>query len=106
MIDKLIKFAKENHAGFAGVGEQYLRSMFERYKETTLVNVGPDGEVRGFGIYQEWPDCLNFIALVGNPEHNTFKNFLALMKGRENLPHKKIVFFDEEKMELRELCRP
>ena len=104
MIDKLIKFAKENHEGFAQVPDSFLRRMFETYKETTLINcVG--GEIRGFGIYQEWPDLLNFICLVGNTEGDVLKNITALMDARKNIPDKKIVFFDETEMKMRILCQ-
>jgi len=100
LIDDLIKFAKENHVGFANVPDDFLRRMFETYKETTIVNI-ENGIIRGFGVYQEWPDLINFIALVGNPENDMQKNIVALMDARAKMPDKKIVFFDEKKMELR-----
>ena len=100
MIDKLIKFAKANHKGFANVPDDFLRRMFETYRKTTIVNLVND-EIAGFGIYQEWPDVLNFICMVGNTEKDPFKNIIALMDARRFLPNKKIVFFDEDKMELR-----
>ena len=103
LIDDLIKFAKANHVGFANVRDDFLRRMFETYKDTTLVNY-VDGKIRGFGIYQEWPDLLNFICIVGNPEGDKIQNIIALMDAKENIPDKKIVFFDETKMRLR-ICR-
>ncbi|MHC4397819.1 MAG: hypothetical protein ACYS1A_19415 [Planctomycetota bacterium] len=104
MIDELIKFAKENHDGFRNVPDDFLRRMFETYKDTTIVNV-INNEIAGFGLYQEWPDLLNFICLVGNPEGDTMKNILAMMDARANIStNKKIVFFDENIMELR-ICR-
>ncbi|MBW8003344.1 MAG: hypothetical protein FVQ80_15245 [Planctomycetes bacterium] len=103
MIEELIKFAKQYHEGFSEVPDAFLRRMFETYKDTTLVN-SVDGEICGFGIYQEWPDLLNFICMVGNPEGDVFKNIIALMDARCKIPDKKIVFFDETKMELKILC--
>lgn len=103
LIDDLVKFAKANHVGFANVPDDFLRRMFETYKDTTLVNyVG--GEVRGFGIYQEWPDLLNFICMVGNPAGDVIQNIIALMDAKEKIPDKKIVFFDEDTMRLK-ICR-
>jgi len=103
MLDELIKFAKANHEGFVGVPDEFVRRMFETYKDYTLVNC-VNGEVRGFGVYQEWPDCLNFICMVGNPENDHLKNIMAMMDGYIQLPDKKIVFFDETQMRLRILC--
>ena len=103
MIDKLIKFAKAHHEGFEGMPDKQVRRMFETYKDTTLVNY-VDGEVRGFGIYQEWPDLLNFICLGGNPEGDVYKNILAMMDAKVKIPGKKIVYFDEKSMELKVIC--
>ena len=100
LIDELIQFAKANHVGFANVPDDFLRRMFETYKDTTIVNI-ENGIIRGFGVYQEWPELINFIAMVGNPENDTQKNITALMDARQKIPNKKVVFFDEEKMELR-----
>ncbi len=102
MLDELVKFAKARHEGFAIASDEGLRRMFETYKDYTLINI-VDGEIRGFAVYQEWPDCLNFLCMVGNPENDHLKNITAMMEGRKGLPDKKIVFFDETKMELRTL---
>ncbi len=104
MLDELVKFAKANHKGYAIVPDEFLRAMFVTYKDYTLVN-RVDGEIQGFAIYQEWPNCLNFICIVGNPENDHLKNVIAMMDGKRLLPDKKIVFFDETKMRLRVLCQ-
>ncbi len=103
LIDELVKFAKAYHKGFANVPDDFLRRMFETYKETTIVNY-VNGEIRGFGIYQEWPDLLNFICMVGNPAGDKMQNIIALMDAKETIPDKRIVFFDEKTMRLR-VCR-
>ena len=103
LIDELIKFARTYHEGFANVPDDFLRRMFETYKETTIVNY-VDGEILGFGIYQEWPELLNFICIVGNPADNRIQNIIALMDAKEKIPDKRIVFFDETEMRLR-TCR-
>jgi len=101
MSDKLIEFAKQHYQGFAGMPDLALQRMFEVYKETTLI-YQHGSEIRGFAIYQEWPECLNFIAIVGIGDK--IENLKAMLVGRHKLPNKKIVFFDEEKMELRTVC--
>lgn len=117
MVDKLIEFARKHHPGFEGMPEKTLRALFETYKKTTLVwyekvecpdpfGGGPiDREViKGFAIYQEWPDRLNFIAIAGIG--GRAENLKAILRGREQLPRKMICWFDETKMELKTLCRP
>jgi len=103
MIDKLIKFAKEYHEGFKGLPDETLRRLFETYKFTTLVQTDDAGEIAGFAIYQDWPDCHNFIAIAG--KGSRAENLKAMLKGRQYLT-KKIAYFDEEKMELKELWEP
>ena len=102
MIDKLIEFAKQHHPGFEGMPDSALRRMFEVYRDTTLV-YQRDGGIRGFAIYQEWPDCLNFIVIVG--AGSKIENLLFFLNDAkstvERLLKKKICFFDEEKMELK-----
>lgn len=104
VIEHLIQFAKENYVTFKPLPDDYLRAMFETYKNTTIVNI-VDDKIRGFGIYQEWPDLLNFICIVGNPENDVLQNVAAMMDAKDKIPaNKKIVYFDESKMELR-ICR-
>jgi len=93
MIEALVKFTKKNYPGFRDAPESLIRALFETY----------NGEIRGVGIYQEWPDCLNFILICGIGDRA--ENFRGLMTGRKILPKKRIVFFDERTMRLRELCR-
>ena len=100
MIDELIKFAKR-HPGLAEISERGLRTLFETYKKTTLI-YRPNGEIKGFAVYQEWPDCLNFIVMAGDGD--IFANLSRIRGFIDSLPKKPIVFFDEKKMELRTLC--
>lgn len=101
MIDALIKFTKENYPGFKEAPENLIRSLFEKYKKTTLV-YEKNGEICGVGVYQEWPDCLNFILICGIG--STIESASVLLAGQKLLPKKRIVFFDEQTMRLRELC--
>lgn len=80
-----------------------LQRMFETYKNTTLI-YQRDGEIRGFALYQEWPDCLNFICIVGIGDNE--ENLKAMLADRHQLPNKKIVFFDETIMELKTIKCP
>jgi len=103
IIDKLIEFASQ-HDPFLGMSESTLRTMFEVYQKTTLI-FQADGEIRGYGVYQEWPDCLNFICIAGK-NNNREESLKAMLVGRHQLPNKKICYFDEEKMELKVIWQP
>jgi hypothetical protein len=98
-INKLIDFARRYHPTFVDMPEHLLRKMFELYSETTLVYKIGD-EIRGFALYQEWPDCLNFICIAGISD-NREENLKAMFAGRHQLPQKKIVYFDETEKSLR-----
>lgn len=106
MTEELIELAKK-HPGFREVSDYGLRVMFETYKNTTLIQRDDDGKITAFAIYQEWPDCLNFIAVVG-ASGDRGENVRALLKilGRKNRPSpgKEICYFDEVKMELKVIC--
>ena len=101
MLEELIEFAKRYHDGFTGATDAAIRRMFLTYKDSTLINQDEQGRIIGCAVYQEWPDCLNFICIIGNPENDPLRNITAMMDGRENLPAKPIVFFDEKTMRLR-----
>lgn len=105
MIDQLIKLAKR-HPGFREISDFGLRVMFETYKDSTLIH-RDNGQIKAFAIYQEWPDRLNFIAVVGASEDKA-ENIKSILKivGRDNRPspEKMVCYFDEFKMELKTLC--
>lgn len=103
MIEALVKFTKENYPGFKEAPESLIRSLFEIYKKTTLI-YKKNGEIRGVGVYQEWPDCLNFILICGIG--STIESIGVLLDGQKLLPKKRIVFFDERTMRLKTLWRP
>jgi len=106
MTDELIKLARK-HPGFKELSEFGLRVMFETYKDSILIH-RDNGEIKAFAVYQEWPDCLNFIAVVGT-SGDRGENIRSLLKmvGRGNRPspEKMVCYFDELKMELKILCR-
>jgi len=104
MIDKLIQFAKKYHPGFEGMPDNSLRRMFETYKDTTVV-YEVNGHIRGFAVYQEWPDCLNFIAIAGDGG-STLEAVSIMLAGTKRLPAKPICYFDEKSMELKTICQP
>jgi len=105
VIEQLIKLAKK-HPGFREISDFGLRVMFETYKDTTLIH-RENGEIKAFAIYQEWPDRLNFIAVVGASDERS-ENIKSLLKIRDFIPistvDKKVCYFDETKMELKVLC--
>jgi hypothetical protein len=99
IINKLIEFAKQHHSSFVEMPEAMMRKMFELYEDTILIYKVND-EIRGFALYQEWPDCLNFICIVGQSD-NREENLKAMLLGRHKLPAKKIVYYDEAQKSLR-----
>jgi len=104
MIEQLIKLARK-HPGFRELSEYALRVMFETYKDTTLIHQD-NGDIKAFAIYQEWPDCLNFIAVVGSSDDKS-ENIKSLLKIRGEIPAlagKMVCYFDEVRMELKILC--
>ncbi|MBA7627348.1 hypothetical protein ES703_34810 [subsurface metagenome] len=100
MIQELAKFAKAHHPDSAEISDRGLAALFEKYKDTTLI-WQDQGRIKGFAIYQEWPDRLNFIAIAGIGSRT--ENIIAGLAGRENLPDKMICWFDETDMELKTL---
>lgn len=103
MIDELIHLAKK-HPGYREITDHGLRVMFETYRETTLIYC-VDDEIKAFAIYQEWPDRLNFIAVVGSSD-DRLENIRFLLKIRGFIaPDKMVCYFDESTMELKILCR-
>ena len=103
VLDELVKFAKQHHEGFAQVPDEILKQWLLKYQKTILVYYKEDRSIGGFGIYQDWPDFLNFIAIIGTG--SPVENLRAMLKGRDLLPDKPIWFFDEQKMKARRLCR-
>jgi hypothetical protein len=102
MIDQLINLARK-HPGFREISDYGLRVMFETYKDTMLIHKD-NGEIKAFAIYQEWPDRLNFIAVVGGSD-DRLENLFSLLKIKGDIPPEKMVcYFDEARMELKILC--
>ena len=103
MIEQLIKLARK-HPGFKEISEYGLRVMFETYKDTTLIH-RDNGEIKAFALYQEWPDRLVFIAVVGSSSDRS-ENIKTLLKikGLVSSLNKKVCYFDEYDMELKFLC--
>lgn len=103
MIDELIELAQK-HPGFREISEFGLRTLFETYKDSTIINCDDNGKINAFAVYQEWPDRLNFIAVVGASDSRA-ENIKFLLKIRGNINSEKMIcYFDETKMELKVLC--
>ena len=100
-IAELIDFAKEHHPGFTPISNDFLRKMFITYADTTIIN-RKNGKIHGFACYQEWPDLLNFICIVGIG--SPLENLADMLKYSKQLPKKRICFFNETVMEVKELC--
>lgn len=102
-LEEVVNFAQKHYPNLGRTPKDLVQGIFVKYKDTAFIYVSNRGEVRGFGVFQEWPDCLNFI-MVCLPFGTKVDNYKALLKGRKVLPKKKIVWYDEEKMEARGLC--
>lgn len=102
MLDELIEFAKQHYPGFTDLPEQFVRALFETYKDTTLVQQNAAGEIQGFAVYQDWPELMNFILICGIGTRA--ENVKMISAWARNFT-KKIVWFDESTMELKEICR-
>jgi len=103
MIDELIKLAKK-HPGFREITDYGLRVMFETYKDSMIIQ-RDNGEIKAFAIYQEWPDRLNFIAVVGSSGDRA-ENVKSLLEIRGSIDSEKMIcLFDESRMELKILCQ-
>lgn len=95
---ELTKLAKKVYPNFDELPERFIRRIFETYWETTLIFI-QKGEIKGFVVYQEWPDALNFI-MIYLPFSKT-RNLKVILQGRSLLPDKKIVWWDDKKMKAR-----
>lgn len=102
-IEQLINLAKEKHAGLAEVSDVGLRKFFQTYINNTIIYKVAE-KIEGFIVYQEWPDCLNLIVMVGDT--NPFVNIWRILGSMDWLPPQKpFLFFDETRMEARKLSR-
>jgi len=100
---ELITVAKENYPGFKELPESFISKIFKKYKKTTLVFIQRT-QIKGFVVYQEWTDALNFIMIF--LPFSKEMNLKTILRGRSMLPNnKKIVWWDDERMEGRGLCR-
>ena len=97
-VDGLVLFGQANYPNFDKIPRELVKNLFETYKKTTYVYT-ENGEIKGFGLYQEWPDMLNFLMFY--LPFSAGKNVKVMLKGRSLLPNKKIVWFNEKKMKAR-----
>jgi len=102
-LQDIIEFAQKHYPKFDKMPVDLIQTIFETYKNSTCVFRNNRGFIRGFAVYQEWPDVLNFI-MICLPFGSKHKNLKNILSGRSLLPNKKIVWFDEERMEGRGLC--
>jgi len=103
-MKELARYLKFNHPGFAEVGINTIFLMLKQYAATTIVIEDADG-IKGVGLYQDWPDRYHFILICGTG--TPAENFKAIVKSVKHIVNgKKISWYDENKMELREIkCR-
>lgn len=98
-IDELVLFAKKHYEAFRELPDYVIWNYFTTYQETIIID-RQDGDIRGFALYQIWPDFYNFI--ITCHLDNGFRWMMNLIKNE--LTGKTIAWFDEKKMEARFLC--
>ena len=97
-IGKLVLFAKRNYPAFRELSDRTIAAYFTTYQDQTIIDKSQGGEIRGFAIYQVWPDFYNFIIICHLDDNNT-KWLLRII--RNELAGKTAAWFDEKKMEPR-----
>ena len=103
ILDQVIEYAKR-HEGFENLPDEQLEKFFYLYSDTTIIKWDDTGTIKGLFVYQEWPDFLNVIAIIGSGTQA--ENIRAFRQSEKQLPNKKIGWFDEKKMKARFLkCR-
>lgn len=96
-IGELVLFAKEHYDTFKELPDDIIANYFLTYQDTTIIDRQGD-EIRGFAIYQIWPEFYNFI-IICHIDDNNLKWLLRLI--RNELAGKTAAWFDEKKMEPR-----
>lgn len=100
-IGELVLFAKEHYPAFMDLPDQVISNYFLIYQENIIID-RKDGDIRGFALYQIWPEFYNFI--ITCHLDNGFRWMMKLV--RNELKGKTIAWFDEKKMEPRFIkCR-
>lgn len=101
-IGNLVLFAKENYEQFKHLPDDIVSNYFLIYQDNIIVD-SQEGVIRGFAIYQEWPEFYNFI-IICHVKHKTY-NWLSDIV-RNKLTGKTIAWFDEKSMKPRFIqCR-
>ena len=88
MIDKLVKFARQQYPGVAVLTDEQLTALFETHKETTIVRTDKQtGEITGFTVFEYAGREVRFLgaAMIGDPRENfrDMRRVLRLFKGRQ-----------------------
>jgi hypothetical protein len=92
-------FAREQHPGFRDWPESLMIQFFEKYRETTIVDVDED-KIYGFAVYQQWPEQAHFLC-VASIRENAFEWLRSACKNMKQ----KVTWFDENKMKLVTICQ-
>lgn len=99
-LAELVAFARRYHAGYAMCPEAVVRTLFDKYRDTTATQRGDDGQLTGFAVWQDWGDALNIayvmsaVSLAGNLR-DLIRQAPQLAAGRT------VVYYDENHMKAR-----
>jgi len=98
-MNNLVNFAKKHYDGFRRFPKKQLRLFFEKYRETTVVDIEA-GKIYGFLLYQQWPDQAHFLCAC-----SIRRNPLTWLRREAKKLHQKVTWFDEDKMRLMTICQ-
>ena len=93
-IGKLVLFAKANYPAFKDLPDRTIAAYFTTYQDTIIIDRQGD-KIRGFAIYQEWPDFCNFI-IICHLDDNNVRWLLRIV--RNELAGRQAAWFDEKRM--------
>ena len=96
-IGELVLFAKQHYPTFKDLPDRVIAGYFTTYQDTVIID-RRDNEIRGFALYQIWPDFYNFI-IICHLDKSAFSWLIRLV--RNELAGKTAAWFDENRMEAR-----
>ena len=76
-IGELVLFAKEHYPTFGDLPDAVISNYFLIYQDNIIID-RKDGDIRGFALYQIWPDFYNFI--ITCHLDNGFRWMMELLK--------------------------
>jgi len=83
---ELVKFAKEHHPSICNFTDEQVKNFFVQYASTTIIRQDKQGNITGFGVWDDRGDTIRFLAagLTGSYWDNfrTIRQFLRTFAGK------------------------